>query len=240
MLHPNADALIPAEAKPTLPAAVQQHLGRHLRDAYAAVETGIPDAFLALIERLEAALAAQGRSVEPEFRAGLLSALPSLRAFALSLTNNAARADDLVQDTILRAWQNQHRFQPGTNLNAWLFTILRNAFYSEQRKRTREVQDEDGAYAARLFTAPDQGHRLDVQDLRAGLAKLPPDQREALILVGAEGLSYEEVARICGVAIGTIKSRVNRARNRLADLLGYTEDDLNGDRMIQSAMGEGV
>jgi RNA polymerase sigma-70 factor (ECF subfamily) len=170
----------------------------------------------------------------------MLAALSSLRAFALSLTNNAARADDLVQDTILRAWQNQHRFQPGTNLNAWLFTILRNAFYSEQRKRMREVQDEDGSYAARLFTAPDQGHRLDVQDLRAGLAKLPPDQREALILVGAEGLSYEEVAGICGVAIGTIKSRVNRARNRLAELLGYGDDDLTGDRMMQSAMGEGV
>ncbi|ACL62168.1 sigma-70 family RNA polymerase sigma factor [Methylobacterium nodulans] len=238
MLYPNAAAATSAEAKPSLPSAVQQHLGRHLRDAYAAIETTIPDGFLALIERLEAALTEQGRTVEPEFRDGLLAALPSLRAFALSLTNNAARADDLVQDTILRAWQNQHRFQPGTNLNAWLFTILRNAFYSEQRKRMREVQDEDGSYAARLFTAPDQGHRLDVQDLRAGLAKLPPDQREALILVGAEGLSYEEVARICGVAIGTIKSRVNRARNRLADLLGYTDDDLSSDRMIQSAMSE--
>ncbi|WP_018263170.1 sigma-70 family RNA polymerase sigma factor, partial [Methylobacterium sp. WSM2598] len=216
MLYPNAATLAPAEPKPSLPSTVQQHLGRQLREAYAAIETATPDTVLALIERLEAALAAQGRSVEPEFRDGLLSALPSLRAFALSLTNNSARADDLVQDTILRAWQNQHRFQPGTNLNAWLFTILRNAFYSEQRKRMREVQDEDGTYAARLFSAPDQGHRLDVQDLRAGLAKLPPDQREALILVGAEGLSYEEVARICGVAIGTIKSRVNRARNRLA------------------------
>ncbi|MFE1602722.1 sigma-70 family RNA polymerase sigma factor [Methylobacterium sp. ID0610] len=238
MLYPNAAAS--TGVKPSLPSTVQQHLGQHLRDAYAAIETTIPEGFLTLIERLEAALAAQGRTVEPEFRDGLLSALPSLRAFALSLTNNAARADDLVQDTILRAWQNQHRFQPGTNLNAWLFTILRNAFYSEQRKRMREVQDEDGSYAARLFTAPDQGHRLDVQDLRAGLAKLPPDQREALILVGAEGLSYEEVARICGVAIGTIKSRVNRARNRLADLLGYTEDDLSSDRMIQSAMSEGA
>ena len=103
-----------------------------------------------------------------------------------------------------------------------MFTILRNAFYSEQRKRMREVQDEDGSYAARLFTAPDQGHRLDVQDLRAGLAKLPPDQREALILVGAEGLSYEEVAGICGVAIGTIKSRVNRARSKLIELLSVS------------------
>ena len=229
------------ESKPGLPPTVQRHLGHQLRAAYAPLETAAtPEVFLALIERLEAALAEQGRAVEPAFREGMLAALSSLRAFALSLTNNAARADDLVQDTILRAWQNQHRFQPGTNLNAWLFTILRNAFYSEQRKRMREVQDEDGSYAARLFTAPDQGHRLDVQDLRAGLAKLPPDQREALILVGAEGLSYEEVAGICGVAIGTIKSRVNRARNRLAELLGYGDDDLTGDRMMQSAMGEGV
>ncbi|MBY0297182.1 MAG: sigma-70 family RNA polymerase sigma factor [Methylobacterium sp.] len=238
--NPNAVAALHPVTKPGLPATVQHHLGRHLREAYGSIETTIPDAFLALIAKLESALAAQGRTVEPAFRDGLLSALPSLRAFALSLTNNAARADDLVQDTILRAWQNQHRFQPGTNLNAWLFTILRNAFYSEQRKRMREVQDEDGSYAARLFTAPDQGHRLDVQDLRAGLAKLPHDQREALILVGAEGLSYEEVAQICGVAIGTIKSRVNRARNRLAELLGYTEGDLNADRMIQSAMSEGA
>ncbi|RVU14480.1 sigma-70 family RNA polymerase sigma factor [Methylobacterium oryzihabitans] len=227
------------DLRPSLTASIQRHLGLQLRDAYA-VEAGVPAVFKDLIEKLEAALAEQGRVVEPEFRQGMLAALPSLRAFALSLTNNAARADDLVQDTILRAWQNQHRFQPGTNLNAWLFTILRNAFYSEQRKRMREVQDEDGSYAARLFTAPDQGHRLDVQDLRAGLAKLPPDQREALILVGAEGLSYEEVARICGVAIGTIKSRVNRARNRLAEMLGYSDDDLASDRMMQSAMGEGA
>jgi RNA polymerase sigma-70 factor, ECF subfamily len=230
---------IDGDGRPGLPPSVQQHLAGLLRDAFAPTDEAETEAsFHSLIERLAAALEAQGVAVTPSFRQGLLAALPSLRAFALSLSNNAARADDLVQDTILRAWQNQHRFQEGTNLNAWLFTILRNAFYSEQRKRMREVADEDGAYSARLATAPDQGHRLDVQDLRAGLAKLPHDQREALILVGAEGMSYEEVARICGVAIGTVKSRVNRARNRLAQLMGYAEDDFRGDTLMQSALGE--
>ena len=186
--------------------------------------------------KLEAALKAQGERIDPEFRNGLLSAVPSLRAFALSLTSNPARSDDLVQDTLLKGWQHRARFQPGTNLNAWLFTILRNIFYSDHRKRVREVEDQDGSYAARLATAPHQGDRLDVEDLQTALAKLPPDQREALVLVGAEGVSYEEAATIMGCKVGTVKSRVSRARGRLAELLGYDEEDLSSDRLIQSAM----
>ena len=158
-------------------------------------------------------------SIDPTLRDTMLSAVPSLRAFAISLSGQVDRADDLVQDTLLRALANIHRFERGTNLNAWLFTILRNLFHSEYRKRRREVEDPDGSYAARLTVHPEQGSRLDFEDFRAALAHLPADQREALLLIGASGFSYEEAAQICECAVGTIKSRVNRARTRLAQLL---------------------
>jgi RNA polymerase sigma-70 factor (ECF subfamily) len=176
--------------------------------------------------------------IDPDLRNELLAALPSLRAFALSLTGNGDRADDLVQDTIVRAWGNLHRFQDGTNLQAWLFTILRNHFYSEHRKRQREVEDVDGLYAASLISIPDQNARLDLQDFQRALMQLPLDQREALLLVGASGFSYEQAAEICGCAVGTIKSRVNRARNRLAELMHFTdmEEDLGPDRVTLSVM----
>jgi RNA polymerase sigma-70 factor (ECF subfamily) len=111
------------------------------------------------------------------------------------------------------------RFERGTNLNAWLFTILRNVFYSQHRRTKREVEDPDGSYAAKLRTAPDQQSHLDFEDLRTALAKLPLDQREALLLITAEGMSYDQAAVICGRAVGTIKSRVHRARARLTLLL---------------------
>ena len=149
----------------------------------------------------------------------LVDHLPALRAFALSLTREGAAADDLVQDTIVKAWTNMDKFQPGTNLRAWLFTILRNTFYSDRRKTRREVSDSDGIYAARLTTRPDHDGRLALNDFRAAFEKLPDEQREALILVGAYGFSYEEAAAMTGVAIGTVKSRANRGRRRLAELL---------------------
>ena len=128
-------------------------------------------------------------------------------------------------------------FQPGTNLNAWLFTILRNLFHSEYRKRRREVEDADGVYAARLSTQPEQGARLDLEDFKTALARLPPDQREVLLLVGASGFSYEEAAEICQCAVGTIKSRVNRARTRLAQLLAVESvDDLGPDDQTRAAL----
>lgn len=176
-------------------------------------------------------------TVEPSIRNAMLAALPSLRAFAISLTNDVDRADDLVQDTLMRAWAHIDRFQPGTNLNAWLFTILRNLFYSEHRKRRREVEDPDGNLAGRLSTMPEQNARLDFEDFRTALAKLPSDQREALILIGAEGFSYEEAAQICGVAVGTIKSRVNRARGRLSQLLAVEgAEDLGPDHITRAAL----
>ncbi len=176
-------------------------------------------------------------SLDPGIRSAMLSAVPSLRAFAISLSGNVDRADDLVQDTLMRALANIHRFEPGTNLNAWLFTILRNLFHSEYRKRRREVEDPDGSYAARLRVQPEQGARLDFEDFRTALAKLPPDQREALLLVGASGFSYEEAAAICECAVGTIKSRVNRARSRLAGLLAVDDvEDLGPDAMTRAAL----
>ncbi|MDP2357744.1 MAG: sigma-70 family RNA polymerase sigma factor [Beijerinckiaceae bacterium] len=173
-----------------------------------------------------------------DFTAGLMKALPSLRAFAISLSGRAERADDLVQDTLMRAWANAESFQPGTNLNAWLFTILRNLFHSEYRKRRREVQDEDGVYASRLSVQASQDAHLDVQDFRLALEMLPPDQREALLLVGASGFSYEEAADICQCAVGTIKSRVNRARTKLSELLSMdSTEELGANPKSRSLTG---
>jgi RNA polymerase sigma-70 factor, ECF subfamily len=188
------------------------------------------------MRRLEEVLDAQERPVESWFKEGLLASLPNLRAFAISLTSDGDRADDLVQETVLRALANRSSFQEGTKLQAWLFTILRNAHYTQHRRRAREVEDADGAYASRLGTPPDQLDRLHVQELGAALAQLSTEQREALLLVGAEGLSYEDAAVICGCALGTIKSRVNRARLRLAELLGYTRGDLASDNAMQAAL----
>ncbi|MGG7645560.1 RNA polymerase sigma factor [Rhodovulum sp. YNF3179] len=158
-------------------------------------------------------------------REELVEHLPAMRAFALSLTRNPATADDLVQDTIVKAWTNIDKFQPGTNLRAWLFTILRNTFYSLRRKRKREVADSDGAMAEQLSQKPDHDGRLVLSDFRAAFEQLPDEQREALILVGASGFSYEEAAEMCGCAVGTIKSRTNRARRRLAELMNLEDDE---------------
>ncbi len=153
-----------------------------------------------------------------------MGAIPSLRAFAVSLCGNPDRADDLVQETLVKAWVNLASFTEGTNLTAWLFTILRNIYYSDYRKRRREAADPDGLMAAKMVAPASQPGHMDFLDFRAALQKLPLDQREALILVGASGLSYEEAAAICGCASGTMKSRVNRARNRLAELLSLATD----------------
>jgi len=174
---------------------------------------------------------------EPDLREALLAAVPGLRAFAISLAGQVDRADDLVQDTLLRALSNLDRFERGSNLNAWLFTILRNLFHSEYRKRRREVEDPDGVFAGRLRVQPEQGAHLDFEDFRTALSALPSDQREALLLVGASGFSYEEAASICGCAVGTIKSRVNRARIRLAAMLNVEDvEDLGPDNMTRAAL----
>ena len=163
-----------------------------------------------------------------QFRELLVAAIPGLRAFGLSLTARSDRADDLVQETLMKAWKHYDSFEPGSNMKAWLFTILRNEFYTQLRKRKREVEDADGFYSNRVAVHAEQDGHLDMADLRTALTKLPEDQREAIILVGASGFSYEEAAEICKVAVGTIKSRVNRARARLAVLMQIGTDEKFG------------
>lgn len=153
------------------------------------------------------------------WRDEVIGLIPALRAFAWSLSHNGSDADDLVQDTLIKAWTNKDKFEPGTNLRAWLFTILRNTYYTHVLRRRREVRDETGEYAGTLKSPPTQDWSVAMHALQAALQKLPAEHREALILVGAAGLSYEEAAEICGCALGTIKSRVNRARARLLKLM---------------------
>ena len=172
-------------------------------------------------------------SVAPAaFKKELIELLPSLRAFARSLAHNPAQADDLVQDTLVKALANVDRFEQGTNLRAWLFTILRNHYYSQLRKAKREVEDADGKFAARIAVRPEQDGSVDLEDFKVAFAQLADDHREVLTLVGASGCSYEEAAQICGCAAGTIKSRVNRARKKLSEILGLNEHG-------QPAHGEG-
>ena len=166
----------------------------------------------------------------------MLAAVPSLRAFAISLSGNIDRADDLVQETLLRAMANINSFQVGTNMSAWLFTILRNLFISQYRKRRREVEDADGRHVDSLKSPPQQHSQLEFEEFRRALEKLLPDQREALILVGASGFSYDQAAAVCDCAVGTIKSRVHRARGRLCTLLSIDSADMFGQDHVTRAV----
>jgi RNA polymerase sigma-70 factor (ECF subfamily) len=153
------------------------------------------------------------------WRDDVVALIPALRAFAWSLSHNSADADDLVQDTLIKAWTHRDKFELGTNLRAWLFTILRNTYYTAAVRRRREVSDESGKHAATLLTLPTQDWSVAMHALQSAMRQLPDEHREALILVGAAGLTYEEAAEICGCALGTIKSRVNRARARLLKIM---------------------
>jgi RNA polymerase sigma-70 factor (ECF subfamily) len=163
-------------------------------------------------------------SLAAPFRNGLLAELPRLRAFARSLARDPDRADDLVQETLTKAWAHRGKFKEGTNLGAWLFTILRNTYYGELRSRRREVSDSDGHHAAHLVSAPAQLHYLELQSVGHAFEELTASQREALFLVGVSGLTYQEAALIGRCAVGTIKSRVFRARTILLDKLGERKD----------------
>ncbi len=156
-------------------------------------------------------------------REELVDHLQALRAFALSLARNSSLADDMVQDTVEKAWRNFDQFEPGTNMRAWLFTILRNTYYSHTRKSKREVGDPTGFFVAQLSEKPTHDGQLQLEEFRRALSSLPAVQREALTLVGAGGFLYEEAAEMCGCAIGTIKSRVNRARRKLVKILEMDE-----------------
>ncbi|SOB99268.1 RNA polymerase sigma factor [Rhodobacter maris] len=178
----------------------------------------------------------------PDPRDELAGHIPALRAFAISLTRNVSEADDLVQEAILKAWSNFDKFQPGSDLKAWLFTILRNTFYSARRKTRREVADPDGLHAATLAVKPAHDGRLALADFTRAFDQLSAEHREVLILVGANGYSYEQAAGMMGCAVGTAKSRANRARARLGELLGLAEgEDLISDNplTLQAVAGPG-
>ena len=153
------------------------------------------------------------------FKKELVQLIPHLRAFARTLCGDPAAADDLAQDAMMKAWDARASFQMGTNMKAWTFMILRNQFYSEKRRSWRQTQLDQEAAERTLVAVDDPEAPVALDELRLGLGMLPPEQREALILVGAGGFAYEEAAEICGCAVGTVKSRVSRARRALHAIL---------------------
>lgn len=192
-----------------------------LHEYYPEVVVVEPDSRLArAMAELADALVAHERRVTDAFGQALLAAIPRLQRYAWTFARTAAEVEDLVQVTLLRAWENRARFEQGTYLQAWLCTILRNAFLSRTAKLRREVADSDGSHAARLSAGPEQGHRLDLDDLQQALDRLDLKQRAALLLVAVDGATYEEAAVTLGCAVGTVKSRVSRARAQLMHLLG--------------------
>jgi RNA polymerase sigma-70 factor, ECF subfamily len=172
--------------------------------------------------------------IEPALRDDLLAHVPRLRALAITLCRNVDRADDLVQETLVRALANIDSFERGTNLSAWLFTILRNLFRSQYRKRIREVDYDEESHVVK--SAPTQLDRLQYEEFWRALWQLPAEHREILMLVVASDISYAEAAEICGCAVGTVKSRVNRARARLAALLGLEQRDFGPDAVTRAVL----
>jgi RNA polymerase sigma-70 factor (ECF subfamily) len=156
---------------------------------------------------------------DAQFKKDLLELIPFLRAFARSLCGNQETADDLAQETLVKAWQARDMFAPGTNLKAWLFTILRNQFYSDRRRAWRQAPWDQEAAERIPGSAGEQSWAAELSDTARALSCLSDEQREALILVGAGGFSYEDAARICNCAVGTVKSRVARARRSLVSIL---------------------
>ncbi|MEO0981805.1 MAG: sigma-70 family RNA polymerase sigma factor [Pseudomonadota bacterium] len=167
------------------------------------------------------------------FKAELASLIPHLRAFARSLCGDATLADDLAQDAMLKAWKARASYKPGTNMKAWAFTILRNLFYSEKRRSWRRQPLDPEVAEATLVANDNPSGTMELLALRNAINELPDDQREALILVGAGGLAYEDVADICGCAVGTIKSRVSRARKAVTEILDSNEIGFSSDGSLQ-------
>ena len=162
------------------------------------------------------------------FKRELLPLIPQLRAFARTLAGDPTAADDLAQDALMKAWDARASFEIGTNMKAWTFMILRNQFYSEKRRSWRQAQLDQETAERTLIAIDDPSAPLSLDELRLGLGMLPAEQREALILVGAGGFAYEEAAAICGCAVGTVKSRVSRARRALQTLLERGDYDRDG------------
>lgn len=186
-------------------------------------------------QRISVAL--NNESGDLDVREQILVRIPGLRALAVSMCRNLDNAEDLLQDTILKAWININQFQPGTNVGGWLFTIMRNHFYSQYRKLKHEVEDVDGQYAIRQAVAPEQDGRLAKNGLECALSKLHAAERETLLLVALHGLTYAQAARLLDCPIGTIKSRVARARIRLAKLMSLNPYiDLEADGIMKATL----
>jgi RNA polymerase sigma-70 factor (ECF subfamily) len=178
---------------------------------------------------------------EAAFKAELVALIPHLRAFARTLAGDAASADDLAQEAMMKAWIARGSYQMGTNMKAWTFMILRNQFYSEKRRSWRQTQLDQESAERTLVAVDDPESPVVLDELRLGLKMLPPEQREALILVGAGGFAYEEAAAICGCAVGTVKSRVSRARRALQVILDsgdYDRDGLSAGDAMSSIMND--
>jgi RNA polymerase sigma-70 factor, ECF subfamily len=163
--------------------------------------------------------------VAPDFRREIIAILPSLRAFARGLCGNRELADDLAQDAVMKAWAAHESYTPGTNFRAWIFMILRNQFYTTMRKNSRMTSWDPEAAERLLVEAAPQQHHIHMSDVEKALQKLPAEQREMLLIVGAGGASYEEAATITGCAIGTVKSRLARGRVALAALINGPDQD---------------
>ena len=172
----------------------------------------------------------QSLAADETFKGELITLIPQMRAFARTLCGDMTMAEDLAQDALLRAWNKRGSYEPGTNLKAWTFMILRNQFYSDKRRSWRSTPLDPETAERTLIATSNPIASLELDEVRRALNLLPDDQREALILIGAGGLSYEEVSAICDCAIGTIKSRVSRARDRLALILA--EGSYGDDKVL--------
>ena len=178
---------------------------------------------------------------EAAFKAELVALIPHLRAFARTLAGDPTSADDLAQDAMMKAWDARQSYQMGTNMKAWTFMILRNQFYSEKRRSWRQTQLDQEAAERTLVAVDDPEAPVALDELRLGLSMLPAEQREALILVGAGGFAYEEAADICGCAVGTVKSRVSRARRALQGILeagNYKRDGASASEAMRTILDD--
>jgi RNA polymerase sigma-70 factor (ECF subfamily) len=178
---------------------------------------------------------------EAAFKAELVALIPHLRAFARTLAGDPTSADDLAQDAMMKAWDARQSYQMGTNMKAWTFMILRNQFYSEKRRSWRQTQLDQEAAERTLVAVDDPEAPVALDELRLGLSMLPAELREALILVGAGGFAYEEAADICGCAVGTVKSRVSRARRALQGILeagNYKRDGASASEAMRAILDD--
>src|SRR4029077_11345574 len=167
---------------------------------------------------------ARMRKPMTEFARMLEAQIPRLRRYARALTRDIVRADDLVQSCLTRAVAKQHLWQPGTNLRAWLFTILHNQHVNDVRRGVRDGNNVELTEASTLAVESNAIPTLELRDLETAIGKFPPEQRQVILLVGLEGMAYEEVAKVLRVPVGTVRSRLSRGRDQLRLLMGMEEE----------------